>query len=236
MVNNWLKNNQQLNISTLSKLFFKQKCLLCGAKADSEISLCLDCLDYLPRAPKPSCPQCGLKTRGEICGNCLRHQPYYDYTYALFSYAYPVDAILQHYKYKNALYLSQTLGRLLQAKIVDFDIDAIIPMPLHPNRIKQRGFNQSLEVAKVITKQLNIKLDVTSCTRIKNTPPQASLTVKERIKNMQGAFDCQATFTNQHIALIDDVMTTGASLNALAKTLKKAGAVKVSCYVLARTG
>jgi len=112
---------------------------------------------------------------------------------------------------------------------------AQMPMPLHPQRLQARGFNQSLEIAKVIAKQRDIKLDSTSCSRIKNTPPQASLAPKERIKNMKGAFDCKGTFNGMHIALIDDVMTTGASLNELAKTLKQAGANKISCYVIART-
>ncbi len=143
--------------------------------------------------------------------------------------------MIQQYKYQNALHLSHTLANLLQEKIMDADIDTIIPMPLHPSRLKERGFNQSLEIAKVIAKQRNITLDSTSCSRIKNTPPQSSLAPKERIKNMKGAFDCHATFTDLHIALIDDVMTTGASLNALAKTLKAAGARKISCYVIART-
>lgn len=234
-MNNWLKNNQKLNIGHLFTSLFKQNCILCAVKTDLEHSLCLDCLESLPQSPSPCCPQCGLTSLGEICGNCLKDTPSYDFTHALFSYAFPVDALLQHYKYNNALYLSQTFGQLLSQKIVDFDIDAIIPMPLHPIRLKERGFNQSLEVAKIIANQFDKNLDITSCQRVKNTPPQASLALKERSRNMKGAFECSANFTGKHIVLVDDVMTTGASLNELAKTLKRAGAAKVSCYVLART-
>ncbi|MFW5431644.1 MAG: ComF family protein [Methylophilaceae bacterium] len=234
-MNNWLKNNQKLNLAVLFQQLIKQNCSLCAATVNGKLSICEDCLAGLPLAPHPNCSQCGLKTHGETCGKCQKNKPHYDHTHALFTYAYPVDAIMQHYKYNNAHYLSQTFGMLLSEKNVDFDIDVIIPMPLHPNRIKTRGFNQSLEVAKVMAKLLNVKCDTRSCNRIKDTLPQASLAVKERLKNMKGAFNCQKTFVGQHVVLIDDVMTTGASLNELAKTIKKAGAEKVSCYVLART-
>lgn len=234
-MNNWLKYNQKLNFDALLNKLFRQSCVLCGAKANGKISLCLNCLEDLPRAPNPQCPQCGLGTNGETCGNCLNNAPHYDKTHALFSYTYPVDRIIQHYKYNNALFLSRTFGLLLKDGMIESDIDLIIPMPLHPNRMQARGFNQSLEMGKVIAKHRNLKLDTTSCSRIKNTPPQSSLKPKDRIKNMNGAFDCQGTMSGMHIVLIDDVMTTGASLNALAKTLKQAGATKVSCYVIART-
>lgn len=214
---------------------FQQNCFLCSAKVSGEISICQGCLTELPLAPSPCCLQCGASANNQICGHCLTSKPYYDDTHALFSYAYPIDAVIQHYKYHNALYLSHTLATLLQEVMVDADIDTIIPMPLHPSRIKERGFNQSLEIAKVIAKNRNINLDNVSCTRIKDTPPQASLTPKDRVKNMKGAFDCKTSFTDTHIALIDDVMTTGSSLNELAKTLKAAGASKISCYVVART-
>lgn len=234
-MNNWLKINQRLNFSHIFNFFFKQNCILCAATTDYDHCLCDDCLASLPEPPKLCCPQCGLTSQGEVCGNCLKNNPSYDYTHALFSYAFPVDALLQHYKYNNALYLSQTFGQLLAQKIIDFDIDTIVPMPLHSIRLKERGFNQSLEIAKLVARQFSMHVDIVSCQRVKNTPPQASLILKERTKNMKGAFECSADFTGKHIALIDDVMTTGASLDELAKTLKRAGAAKVSCYVLART-
>lgn len=234
-MNNWLNINQWLNFKLFCMHLFKQNCTLCDAPTSSEFSLCAICVQDLPLAPHPSCLQCGLSTQGDICGKCLKQQPHFDATYALFTYGYPVDALLQHYKYNHALYLSQTFAQLLSAKMQDTDIDVIISMPLHPSRMKERGFNQSLELAKIIAKQHDIALDSVSCNRVKNTRPQASLPFKSRLKNMQGAFACSNTFSGKHIALIDDVMTTGSSLNELAKTIKNAGARKVSCYVLART-
>ncbi len=114
-------------------------------------------------------------------------------------------------------------------------IDLIIPMPMHHSRLKERGFNQALEIARIIAKKAQLQLDYTICQRIKLTPPQASLPLKERIKNILGVFSCQQNLQGLNIALVDDVMTTGASLNELAKTLKQAGAAHVECWVIART-
>jgi ComF family protein len=234
-MNNWLKINQWLNFTLFRSHLLQQNCTLCDATTRSELSLCDACIEDLPLAPHPSCPQCGLSTHDHLCGKCLKKPPHFDATHALFTYGYPVDALLQHYKYNHALYLSQTFAQLLSAKMQDKNIDVIIAMPLHPSRIKERGFNQSFELAKIIAKQHHIALDRTSCNRIKNTPPQASLPFKRRLNNMHGAFACNQSFIGKHVALIDDVMTTGSSLNELAKILKKAGARQVTCYVLART-
>lgn len=234
-MNNCLKSKHKLNFRVLSNKLLSQTCLLCAAKAMHDMSLCHDCIKNLPCAPDPCCIQCGLQTLGHTCGHCLKTKPYYDTTDALYTYAYPVDILIQQYKYKHALHLSNTFSHLLLRKMPNIDIDLIIPMPLHPTRMKDRGFNQSLEIAKSLAKKTNIRLDSVSCTRVKNTQPQASLTPKERVKNMRDAFHCSTKLSGLRIAVIDDVMTTGASLNALSKTLKMAGASKISCYIIART-
>lgn len=108
-------------------------------------------------------------------------------------------------------------------------------MPMHATRLKERGFNQALEIARLVSKPLQIPLDYTSCQRTRYTPPQASLPLKERIKNIKGAFNCTSNLLGARIAIIDDVMTTGASLSELAKTLKQSGAVHVECWVVVRT-
>lgn len=137
------------------------------------------------------------------------------------------------------LHLAGTFATLFSQKLAaknnTGDIDLIIPMPLHPQRLKERSFNQSLEIAKLLAKQHHTPLDYSSCIRTKYTPPQASLPLKERTKNIKGVFDVNAELSNKRIAIVDDVMTTGASLNELAKTLKKAGATHVECWVVART-
>jgi len=215
--------------------------MLCSSHEGGETGLCKPCLQSLPWHIAPQCPQCGLLSDGLICGSCLNAPPSFDATHALFSYDYPLDRLLQHYKYRESLHLADTFASLFISKLAGASIslaqkpDLIIPMPMHGERLKQRGFNQALEIARLISKATEIKLDYTACQRTRLTPPQASLPLKERIKNIRGVFKCEKNLQGLNIALVDDVMTTGASLNELAKTLKQAGAAHVECWVIART-
>jgi len=147
--------------------------------------------------------------------------------------------MLQRYKYNHLLNMAETFGTLLGESVTSTASailpDIIIPMPLHPTRLQERGFNQAVELARVIGKNLKLEVNSHACARIKFSPPQVSLPLKERVKNMRGAFDCKIRLDGLRIALIDDVMTTGASLNALAATVKKAGASHVECWLVART-
>ncbi|HSI24420.1 MAG TPA: ComF family protein [Methylotenera sp.] len=222
------------------KSILEQYCLLCASYNGSELGLCEACFNDLPWHNTPQCPQCGLLSDGLTCGSCLNSAPHYDATHALFTYDFPVDRLLQHYKYKDMLHLANTFATLLHQKkfsqpINTNKIDLIIPMPMHDKRLQERGFNQVLEIARVIAKNTHIKLDYTACQRTKLTPPQASLPLKDRIKNIRGVFSCPKSLHGLNIALVDDVMTTGASLNELASTLKQAGAAHVECWVIART-
>ncbi len=234
-LNNWLKNNHLLNISKLAHVFLKQNCLLCASPAGNTHAVCRACLNDLPWHPKTSCPQCGLASDGNLCGSCISSQPDFDATHAVFLYSFPIDAMMQRYKYGNMLSLYSFFGQMLSEKVDLNTIDLIIPMPMHPARIKERGFNQAHEIAKVLTKNQTEKLDFKSAERIKLTPPQASLPLKARVKNIKGAFKVTGDLRGKRIAIVDDVMTTGASLNELAITLKEAGASHVECWVIART-
>ncbi|WP_225907016.1 ComF family protein [Methyloradius palustris] len=224
----WLKFNQ---------LIFPQACMLCATSDGGELAICGDCLADLPRHITDQCPQCALPAyQNQLCGHCIASPPAFDVTHALFRYEFPVDAMLQRYKYQHLLNMAQTFAQMIITDLPNANLpDLIIPMPLHPLRLKERGFNQSLEIARIVGKSLNIKVDTQACSRIKSSPPQASLPLKERVKNMQGAFTFNTQLDGLNIALIDDVMTTGASLNSLAKTVKKAGAINVECWVVART-
>jgi ComF family protein len=113
--------------------------------------------------------------------------------------------------------------------------DLLLPMPLHPARLKERGFNQALELARILAPQCRLPLDRDACRRIRDTPPQATLPLKARRKNLRGAFNASTEqVCSKRIGIVDDVMTSGSSLNELAATLKKAGAVEVECWVMAR--
>ena len=232
-MNNRLKFNQ-----ILANL--QQTCILCASHNGENLGLCQPCLKDLPWHTTTQCPQCALITNGSICGSCISTPPSFDATTALLTYDYPVDGLLQHYKYNASLNLAQTFASLFAEKkhtqlTMQNAINVIMPMPMHQNRLKERGFNQALEIAKLLSKAFTIPLDYTTCQRTKHTPPQASLNLKDRIKNIKGAFSCQQSLQHLNIAIIDDVMTTGASLNELAKTLKQAGAGHVECWVMART-
>ena len=239
LLNKCLKYNQllnsALNIGMFKRTIFRQACLLCASPQTNTDALCKACLDELPWHPSTSCPQCGLSSSGQLCGSCISSPPDFDATHAVFLYQYPIDKMMQRYKYGNMLNISHTFGQLLADKSAFEAIDLIIPMPMHPTRIKERGFNQALEIAKVLTKNHPQKLDYKSVIRQTLTPPQASLALKERVKNIKGAFKVNSDLAGKKIAIVDDVMTTGASLNELAKTLKKAGASHVECWVVART-
>jgi len=232
-------NFKQFTSKDIFSRLFKQRCLLCVANDGGELGICDGCNSDLPWHSKPHCPQCGLDSNGLLCGSCINSPPAFDATFSLFTYDFPLDSMMQRYKYGNMLNLGYIFGQMLGKKTNLADVDLIIPMPMHPMRLKERGFNQSLEIAKIITKSHPEKLDFTSALRQKHTPPQASLPLKERVKNIKGAFkinvDSVDNFKNKRIAIVDDVMTTGASLNELAKTLKKVGAEHVECWVIART-
>lgn len=213
--------------------------MLCGERSkNDQLSICRAChkdLTWLPRGG--CCPQCGLlSTNGTLCGHCLKSPPAFDLTHALFRYGYPLDAVLQKYKYGNALTIAALFGKYLTEDRQSAEMpDVLIPMPLHPKRLQERGFNQALEIAKITAHDLDISIDIHGCKRISFSPPQASLPLKQRVKNMRNAFLCERKLEGMKVVLLDDVMTTGASLNALATAVKKAGAAMVECWVIART-
>ncbi len=217
--------------------YLKYHCILCGNHDANTTGLCHGCLDDLPWLSTCLCQQCGLPSNGKVCGQCLNEKPAFDTTKALFQYDFPIDRLLQHYKYGTSLHLADTFAQLWHHHFNSEkpDIDLIIPMPVHKNRLQTRGFNQALEIAKPISNHYQIDLSVKHCERIRHTEPQASLPYAQRIKNMKGAFSAAQPLNGKKIAIIDDVMTTGASLNALASSLKHAGALHVECWVIART-
>lgn len=212
-----------------------QDCLLCSAPAGHGL-LCGDCADRLPRHSAPACPVCALPTLGgETCGACLQRPPAFSRTLAAFDYAFPVDALLHAFKYAGRLPAAEALARPLADLARNRPLpDALVPMPLHPQRLKERGFNQAMELARALSRQLGVPALPDACTRRRNTLPQAGLPWKERRRNLRGAFDCRRDFTGKRLAIVDDVMTTGATVGELAKTLKKAGA-EVEVWVVART-
>lgn len=171
---------------------------------------------------------------GEVCGACLSKPPAFDFTRAAYSYSFPVDVLIQAFKYQGNLALVPVLAAELLPK-ANHQLDYIIPVPLSTARLRERGFNQALEIARIISKRSGVSLLANACSRIRDSPPQAGLPWKERAKNIRGAFTCNAELRGKKVALLDDVMTTGATLNELAKAVRKRGAIEISAWVVART-
>ena len=170
-----------------------------------------------------------------VCGRCLKHRPAFDATAAALLYRFPADVLVQRLKYGGELACANVLGELLAEAVLPLPRpDLLIPMPLHPDRLRGRGFNQAVELARPIARRLDIELDVSACRRLRDTPAQAGLDLSARRRNVRGAFACDAELTGRRVAIVDDVLTSGATLDALATVLRKGGAVEVRAWVVAR--
>lgn len=242
---NRLKINQPLPWQRLRRWLNEAwPCPLCGSALDAKAQpahhiVCRDCVASLPWYLDPRCPQCALPNPlGALCGSCLQSPPAFDRTLTAFRYAYPLDRLLQQFKYHQQLAWGALLMQLMLAE-QSFDIglkpDILIPMPMHPARLQQRGFHHASMLASHLQQQTGLTVDGMSCVRLLDTPTQAGLDLKTRTRNLRGAFACHRQWQGQHLMVVDDVMTTGASMHALASVLKKAGAGSVTALVVART-
>jgi ComF family protein len=221
--------NDCLNIAR-----WRQACQLCGSECEQGM-LCGPCLEDLPRLPARRCVQCAAPlASGGICGACLDRPPRFDRVEAVFAYRFPVDGLIQACKYSGRLALAGLLGGEV-AHVVTGGVGAIMPMPLAPRRLAERGFNQALEIARPVARTTGIPLLRNACRKVTDTPPQAALPWDERARNIRRSFACDADLRGMRIAVVDDVLTTGATLNELARVLRKAGAIEVVGWVVART-
>jgi ComF family protein len=230
-VGHWLNN-----CLDFARRFGTQPCLLCAA-ASRAAPVCPACQDDLPRLPEARCPRCAHPTpTGEVCGTCLRHPPAFTHAEAVYRYAHPADSLVHALKYRGELALARFLGDSLAARLVGQAMpDLIIPMPLHANRLRERGFNQAVLLARHLSRRTGVPMQATACQRIRDTKPQIALPLDERKRNMRRAFTCSAKLSGMNVALVDDVMTTGASLDELARVVLAAGAASVSVWVVCRT-
>jgi ComF family protein len=153
---------------------------------------------------------------------------------AVFRYAYPLDALIHAYKYGGRLALARPLGAALAQRVAR-DVDVIVPMPLARGRLAERGFNQAMEVARIVASETRIPILRDACRKVADTPPQAMLPWKERAKNVRRVFVCDANLAGVRVAVLDDVLTTGATLNEIARVLLRAGAASVRGWIVART-
>jgi len=211
-------------------------CVCCGGNGEAD-GFCAGCRADLPWLEAAQCAQCAhpLSAAG-LCGRCLADPPRFDRVYAACRYAPPLDGLIQRAKYGGRLHLLRSLAALL-AHRAPAEADLIVPMPLSAARLRERGFNQALQLAQLAASSMNIKarIDTAACIKVRDTAPQSRLPWQQRRRNIRGAFVTLADLRGRHVLVVDDVLTTGTTMSELAGSLKKAGAASVSGWVVART-
>lgn len=240
--------SQRLLLGPAANALLAQCCALCQLPSGQN-PICPGCAQDLPilsEANDRRCTRCALPYAAGLthCPDCARHAPSFDTAHAVWAYRFPIDTLIRDFKYGHHLYLgrffAEHLARTLRAAWAATDQrppQLIVPMPLHANRLRTRGFNQAAEIARHVGRLLDIPCAFDAVRRLHDTPPQASLHRDERWQNLRGAFGCPEPLPGpgSHVLLIDDVLTTGASLSACADVLRHAGAERVDVAVIART-
>jgi len=231
MVYKWANNIQ----SYLTPRF----CMLCGHSAEQDL-LCATCRDSLPHADF-CCQRCAVHLPAEnasLCGQCISKPPPQDAACTAFRYQPPVRSLLHDLKYSHRLHLANWLAdrfcETLTSSRHPIQVDCLIPVPLHPGRQRLRGFNQATELARRISRNLNIALDAGCLQRHRATPRQTGLNMRERKQNLRDAFSLHNKLLPDSCALVDDVVTTGATSQELAALLKKNGVKHVEIWSIAR--
>lgn len=225
------------------------RCLLCGCRGDRSRDLCAACASDLAHN-RSACARCALPLplAAPLCGDCLKREPPFDAAFAPLLYVHPLDLLMTKLKFGHSLAAGRVLSELwtsamrelLSADSAPALPEVLIPVPLHIVRLRERGYNQALELAKPLARQFSIPLRHDLLRRTRATPAQANLDAKTRRRNLRGAFEfgsntpTKRNFLPAHVALVDDVMTTGATLRECARTLKRAGIARVDVWALAR--
>jgi ComF family protein len=225
----WLRNDA-------SRLLWPARCLVCGEAGEDARDLCRTCAACLPWH-RGACLRCAmpLATPG-TCGACLRRPPPLATVHAACVYAFPLDRLLPRFKFHQDLAAGRLLAQLMAEACGALPRpDALVPIPLHRARLRSRGYNQALELARPLACALSLPVCDAFLVRIRATGPQSELDAAARHRNLRGAFAVRGnTAVPAHVVLVDDVMTTGATLHAAARTLLRAGVQRVDAWVCAR--
>lgn len=209
---------------------FNEACPACGGT--SPAGFCGFCRGRFWRLG-PTCRSCGLPLPVQ---SCPRNADWHlDFLVAPFAYAPPLDRFVLALKYRGERRLGRALGLLLAAELgLSEPPDALVPIPLHPHRLRERGYNQAAEIARAVSRAAGVPLLARGFSRLRPTPPQTGSSAEVRRRNVAGAFAVARDLTGCRLAIVDDVVTTGATVNAFAKALVRAGAA-VGVWAVART-
>lgn len=234
-------------IHALLDFLFPPLCHICRSFIPDagELHICPTCRDYLPLTMSPVCTICGIPFIGaggdHPCGQCLTHPPHFDCARAHLLYEGPVRDLIHSFKYNHKTHLRRPLVLLalegLSGFITEQALDVIIPVPLHRSRLRSRGFNQAVLLGTIFSARLSIPMLPDGLLRIRQTEPQIDLSAEERRNNVKGAFTTGSPghIQSKRVLLLDDVMTTGSTVDECARELRKAGASTVMVVTVART-
>ena len=225
----------------IQRLILPPTCLLCGTRGAAGQDLCAGCAADLPRNAS-ACPRCALPLPTDPTGSCSRclSQPIdldFDRAFVPFRYQPPVDFLIRELKFSGRLTHARWLGERFAAALAERDApppDCIIPVPLHPRRLRERGFNQALELARGAARHLRIPLLPAGLRRVRHTPPQTRLDARQRQTNPLGAFVPGAPLPGPRVALMDDVVTTASTVAECARILRASGAADIEVWAIAR--
>ena len=214
----------------LHRFVLPLRCLLCGAAGANGVDLCADCAAELPRN-QSCCARCALPlaTPATLCGECQRHMPPWDTAWAPFRYGWPLDRLESRYKFGNDLAAGRALSTLWQREPCPLDLPSLLlTVPLHHGRLRQRGYNQALELARPLARALQVPIRHDMLKRVRHTEAQTELDALHRRRNVRGAFALRkGNPLPAHVAVLDDVMTTGATLAECVRVLKRGGVARV---------
>ncbi|MEO8187060.1 MAG: ComF family protein [Burkholderiaceae bacterium] len=221
-------------------------CVVCGLEPGApSTSICQHCETDFFALETARCERCALRLPGansgapRVCGRCLAEMPHFDTTITLADYVSPVDGMVMALKFTARLDLAQFFGQLLASRLSALSTSTkdsvVIPVPLAFERTRQRGFNQSHHIARAFAAAAGLRFLTDRLLRIRHTAPQQTLALNERRRNVRGAFAVEGSVSGQHVFVVDDVMTTGSTLNEVAHVLKQAGASQVNNLIVART-
>jgi ComF family protein len=248
-----LKRESAGRLSWMVDWLYPPRCRACARpiRGDDAEFFCAACWGHIQLVSSPQCEICGAPFLGasggdHTCGPCLARRPVFVRARAWACYPtdesadHPLRQVVQKFKYGRKVSFGKPLGRLLTSGCRDFwndsNADLIVAVPLHPKRLRWRGFNQSVLLARQVSRAANIPLDLFTLYRSKETPPQTQLNEEERRRNVRAAFAVrpQNSIGGKTILLVDDVYTSGATVNECSRVLKQAGAEAVYVLTLAR--
>ena len=233
----------------LGRALLPPSCIVCGNAVRSKLSelyidICAGCVGDLP-INAHACAVCAeplpsSSPASAICGQCQQRRPKYHAAFCAYRYTYPIDHLVRTFKFHGRLAYGRVLGELLAGALLERHDEPwpqfIIPVPLADARFRERGFNQAIELGRVVQQRLDIPLRLDLVVRKRATREQTGLDHKQRRRNVRGAFSLTSKPRAKHVAILDDVVTTGSTVNELARVLKRARVERIEVWAVARTG